>query len=476
MNKKMLKKLVALGVAAAMAFTAICAFAMPATANESFWSTERPEIIGDQVLVYVNGLYLHTINGEAAPFIENERTMVPLRALAEAFEFNVDWLQDEQQITLSRDCTEIVLVIGSDVIIANVAELRFYDAVPTIINDRTFLPIRRLAEILDIEVDWCNDARTAIFTRRVERAIADGVNIFGEAAHRPAGVTATQNGLTMTVLQTIADRHSIYVVYEIIAECGYEFSEEIMVDAAFMPSRFRAGEQDGHMAGGATAILEREGNRITLLHYLHATSPFEDGPVELTLWRVGYNLFHYTENTVFGTPWEWNLDAPVHNPEVDGPIEIIIGGEDDENDFLLTSLVRLEWELVFVDTGINVYPNLSIPFGEQELTLTRISISPISANIIFEGSPIFETPPSFVTIFLADGTEITFNTSSDNALFGGRSIGMRNPELFEDIPREELRYHNVEWISEMTLNYRFDYIINVNDIVKVNVGNATVTF
>lgn len=38
------------------------------------------------------------------------------------------------------------------------------DAVPTVKNGVTFLPVRQLAEVLGVKVDWNNATRTATFT------------------------------------------------------------------------------------------------------------------------------------------------------------------------------------------------------------------------------------------------------------------------------------------------------------------------
>ncbi len=123
------------------------------------------EAIKNQVLVLVNGKYLHTVAGTGVePFIEEGRTMVPLRAVADAFGFGVEWAQDEQKITLTKDDQTIILHIGESEILINDKTDYFEDAVPMIKNYRTFLPVRKLAEILGIKVEWNNDTRTATFS------------------------------------------------------------------------------------------------------------------------------------------------------------------------------------------------------------------------------------------------------------------------------------------------------------------------
>ncbi|GIP39038.1 hypothetical protein J31TS4_23180 [Paenibacillus sp. J31TS4] len=117
------------------------------------------------VLVHVNGKYLHTVFGTGAePFIENGRTMIPLRALADAFGLEVSWEQSEQKVTLKTNDKTIVLSIGKSEMLVNGERFYLEEAVPMIKNDLTFLPVRQLAELLGVKVEWDGDSRTAAFT------------------------------------------------------------------------------------------------------------------------------------------------------------------------------------------------------------------------------------------------------------------------------------------------------------------------
>ncbi|MFM1654820.1 copper amine oxidase N-terminal domain-containing protein [Brevibacillus sp. B_LB10_24] len=119
------------------------------------------------VIVQVNGNYLHTNAGTGAePFVENGRTMIPLRAIADAFKFDVDWKESEQKITLAKDGKSIILHIGKPEILVDGKTLYFDGAVPMLKNGRTFLPAGKLAELLDIQVEWDGDTRTATFTSK----------------------------------------------------------------------------------------------------------------------------------------------------------------------------------------------------------------------------------------------------------------------------------------------------------------------
>ncbi|OBR65631.1 hypothetical protein A7K91_13700 [Paenibacillus oryzae] len=119
----------------------------------------------NRVLVVVNGLYLHvSATVEGWPYIENGRTMAPMRAIADVFGFEVDWKASEQKITLTKEEKSIVMHIGKSEMLVDGKKVLLEDTVPAIKKGVTFLPIRQLAEILGIDVEWDSKTRTARFT------------------------------------------------------------------------------------------------------------------------------------------------------------------------------------------------------------------------------------------------------------------------------------------------------------------------
>ncbi|MFB9750108.1 copper amine oxidase N-terminal domain-containing protein [Paenibacillus hodogayensis] len=125
------------------------------------------EYLKYRVLIVVNGLYLQIdpVSG-AEPFLENGRTMVPLRALADAFGFEVGWEPNEQKITLTKEAKSIVLQIGKPEMLVDGEKVQLEEAVPLIKKGMTFLPVRQLAELLGIQVEWDGDIRMATFTSK----------------------------------------------------------------------------------------------------------------------------------------------------------------------------------------------------------------------------------------------------------------------------------------------------------------------
>ena len=95
---------------------------------------------------------------DVAPFVENARTYVPLRFVAEELGCIVEWNTDIKQVTIIDGNKEIKLLIGSKTIIIN-GESKQMDVAPFIENGRTFIPIRFVAEELGCHVGWTPETK-----------------------------------------------------------------------------------------------------------------------------------------------------------------------------------------------------------------------------------------------------------------------------------------------------------------------------
>lgn len=100
-------------------------------------------------------------NAEVVPFIENDRTLVPLRFVCESLKYEVEYNDDEKSITLVNGSFRIELKINSEKYKINGDEYEFDNKVQ-VFNDRTFVPIRALSEIIGMSVDY-DDGLITIF-------------------------------------------------------------------------------------------------------------------------------------------------------------------------------------------------------------------------------------------------------------------------------------------------------------------------
>ena len=97
------------------------------------------------------------------PIIQNERTLVPIRFVAEALEYDVDW--NEKDNTAVIDDGKIILYIGTNKAKINGKSVTL-DVASTVVRDRTMVPLRVIAETLDCSVDWIGETKTILINQK----------------------------------------------------------------------------------------------------------------------------------------------------------------------------------------------------------------------------------------------------------------------------------------------------------------------
>ena len=113
----------------------------------------------------VNGVVAEIDPGRStAPVIREERTLVPIRSIIEAMGGTVEWVGEESKVILKLNEDEINLVIDSTCAFFNGVESTL-DVAPVIINERTMLPIRYIAESFKFDVDWDGETSTVTVTK-----------------------------------------------------------------------------------------------------------------------------------------------------------------------------------------------------------------------------------------------------------------------------------------------------------------------
>ena len=118
-------------------------------------------------IMEVNGVYTEIDEGRGTtPVVLNDRTFVPIRAIIDAFGGNVVWEESSQTVTLTMNSDVITLKIDSNIAYLN-GEKETLDASPVIINERTMLPIRFIAEGFNLGVAWDGDTRTVSIIRNL---------------------------------------------------------------------------------------------------------------------------------------------------------------------------------------------------------------------------------------------------------------------------------------------------------------------
>ena len=132
----------------------------PETTPEPFADAENI-IIEEDIKLIING---ENMSFDAPPRTVGGRVMAPVRGVFEALGAEVFWDEETQTITARRDAVIIVMQIGNAVVTINGYEITL-DVPPRLVGGLTYVPVRAVAEGLDADVYWDNEARAVIVTR-----------------------------------------------------------------------------------------------------------------------------------------------------------------------------------------------------------------------------------------------------------------------------------------------------------------------
>lgn len=105
---------------------------------------------GIPITIHIDGEYLPC---DVAPMVKNNRTLMPMRAAGEALGATVDWNPTQKTITLSKDSDVVKFVLNSSTYYVN-GTAHHADIAPQIVQNRTLIPLRAFAEALNTRVDW----------------------------------------------------------------------------------------------------------------------------------------------------------------------------------------------------------------------------------------------------------------------------------------------------------------------------------
>lgn len=144
-----------------------------------------------------------TVDGAAVdfpdqkPIIQNDRTLVPIRFIAESLGYDVEWDSAENAAVI--DDGRVKLWIGTDQAELDGKKVTL-DTSSVLVNDRTMVPLRAVAETLDCTVDWLAKTRTLQITSGTDVSVWDRLSasgIFPMESDESAAWFVKQNANTM---------------------------------------------------------------------------------------------------------------------------------------------------------------------------------------------------------------------------------------------------------------------------------------
>jgi hypothetical protein len=131
-------------------------------------SDENPtsdDIIPDDTITVI--LDREKLVFDQEPIIYNNRVLVPLRVIFEALGASITWYDSTKTVVAEKDNLVISLQIDNDIMMIN-NESFILDAPAQLVNGRTLVPVRAVSEAFDAEVSWDNDTKTVNIDTAIE--------------------------------------------------------------------------------------------------------------------------------------------------------------------------------------------------------------------------------------------------------------------------------------------------------------------
>lgn len=151
-------------------------------------------VFAKDISILINNKEISTID---KPYIKESRTLVPIRVISENLGIAVDWDNDNRQVILNKENNKIALPIEKNYYFLGNNKIAT-DISGEIKNDRTFVPIRLIAELFDKEVSWNNDTKSVLINDK-------GVN------QQPINPTKTINNFEQAKVVRVVDGDTIVV-------------------------------------------------------------------------------------------------------------------------------------------------------------------------------------------------------------------------------------------------------------------------
>ncbi|MDD4439477.1 MAG: copper amine oxidase N-terminal domain-containing protein, partial [Tissierellia bacterium] len=124
---------------------------------------EALKSLDDVAIIPVENVII--VNGDAKfdtpPVIKEGRTLIPVRAISEGMGAEVGWNAEEKIVTITKDDKVIVFNLTENKVFVDEAEV-IIDVPAKVMNNRTMVPLRFIAEHLGLNVDYDEEMQTIV--------------------------------------------------------------------------------------------------------------------------------------------------------------------------------------------------------------------------------------------------------------------------------------------------------------------------
>ena len=114
----------------------------------------------EEIQIYLDG---EKLGFDVPPVISEGRILAPVRGISEALGAEILWNDEIKTAEIVSENRKVSFAIGENVMVIN-GEEKVIDVSAEIIGGRTFVPMRALAEALELDVKWDDETKSAALT------------------------------------------------------------------------------------------------------------------------------------------------------------------------------------------------------------------------------------------------------------------------------------------------------------------------
>ncbi len=225
------------------------------------------------------------------PVIRNSRTLVPIRPIAEGLGFKVDWNNQARLVSIVKASNSVSLVINQKTAKRNGQAINL-DTPAQIINGRTMVPVRFIAEALNYQVNWNAAEHKVLISDNSIYAKLGNVTLTQEEADKYFKVITfvknkTYDPILQKVVKQITSTEALYGKY--------------LVDKYGKTLKVSEAELEQGLANVKAYLLKRYNNSQEALNKEMAAAGITEQDIRQSLY---YELFTetYVKSTI--TPQE----------------------------------------------------------------------------------------------------------------------------------------------------------------------------
>ncbi|MBO5008982.1 MAG: hypothetical protein J6D26_09115 [Clostridia bacterium] len=229
-------------------------------------------------------------------------------------------------------------------------------------------------------------------------------------------ISKADKDITVNVIQTLADNHGIYVLYEVEMNENIQLNESLSWEKQKLKIQYRNGDKKIGNGGYAySKVISKEDNKYTMIYI-----------------RTGIGEI-VNQKLIF---------------ELEGlkKINLIPDEKTSESHKISDCKFTFEWDFEYVNSGITQEVNKKINSGKSEIS--NIDISPISLWITITGEQIDNI----------NDIKIQFN-SGHEILITNKDYAIQYTPLRDGIN---------------TISFEFNEIININDVKSIIVDDQII--